>query len=197
MADSSPGAPAPASNQPSAPLSASTSAPASVPRPGPDMRFPLLPAAGVFVVATLIYFVCFGALEHLRNRKGPWTVEFATDPSGEPSLTIRQAALGIQDFRFVFIGEQHTNRSLQATVVLDKPLKPLPFGERISEDLMFLPGTEALQLFGHEIEWAPRTLVVNRKEVAWKPQQVIRLTAAEKLPPETLKPASPKKRPIL
>lgn len=161
------------------------------------MRFPLLPAAGVFAAAVVIYFACFGALEHLRNRKGPWILEFATDSAGGPSLSIRQSALGIQEVQLIFVGEQHTNLGTRIQVTLDKPLKPLPFGARISEDLMFLPGTEAIQMFGHEVEFAPRTLVVNRKEVAWQSNQVIRLTVAEKLSPEMLKPPSPKKRPIL
>jgi hypothetical protein len=161
------------------------------------MRFPLLPAAGVFVVATLIYFACFSALEHLRLKKGPWSLEFATDPVGVPSLTLNQPSLGINRVQLIFVGETHTNLGTRAEIRLDRPLTPLPFGQRISEDLMFLPGTLALNLFGHEIELAPRTLVINRKEVAWQSNQVIRLTPTNKLPPEVLKPLNPKKRPIL
>ena len=131
-----------------------------------------------------------------ENCRPSLPVIFATDPTGVPSLTIRQPALGIREVQLIFTGEQRTNVGSLTHLLLDRPLVPLPFGKRIAEDLTFLPGTEAIDLFGHEIEFAPRTLVINRKEVAWQSNQVIRLTPAEKLPPEQLKPRS-KKRPIL
>lgn len=152
------------------------------------MRFPLLPAAGVFLGALVIYLIAYYGIEHLRRHKGPWKLEFRTDPAGLPSLIIQQPSLGIQRVELICTGEQHTNLNWSQSISLDRPMVPLPFGRRLAEDLTFQPGTLAIDLFGHEIEFAPRVLVINRREVGWQTNQVIRLNPAEKLPPEELLP---------
>lgn len=152
------------------------------------MCFPLLPAAGVFLGALVIYLLSYYGIEHLRRHKGPWKLEFKTDGAGLPSLVIHQPSLGIQGVELIFTGEQHTNANWSQPISLDRPVVPLPFGRRLAEDLTFQPGTLAMDLFGHEIEIAPRVMVINRREVAWVTNQVIRLKPAEKLPPEELLP---------
>ena len=54
--------------------------------------------------------------------------------------------------------------------------------------LFVLPGVITFDLFGHEIELMPRTLVINKKEVPWKSESVIELWPTNKLP-QPLKPA--------
>jgi hypothetical protein len=129
----------------------------------------------VFGGCVLLYALAFGFIEGSRHRKGPWELSFGTDSSGIPSLRIDQPALGIQGVEIRFPRVHLTNGSTRSVVRLDTPARPLPFGNRLHEDLTFLPGVIALELFGHEVEIAPRTLVVDRKEVAWSPNLVMGL----------------------
>ena len=52
-----------------------------------------------------------------------------------------------------------------------------------------MPGTVTMDLFGHEVELLPRTLIVNKKEVPWKSNTAIELSPTNKLP---VAPKSPK-----
>jgi hypothetical protein len=54
-------------------------------------------------------------------------------------------------------------------------------------DTTFQPGTVTFQLFGHEIELLPRTLVLDRQEHGWQSGEIIALNA----PPPTNAPAHP------
>ena len=78
----------------------------------------------------------------------------------------------------VFVGEQTTN--VPERVLFNRPLQPVPFGKVIYEDLTFRPGVVTFNLFGHEVEFLPRALVLNKREVPWHSGDSIRLTAAQK-----------------
>ena len=65
---------------------------------------------------------------------------------------------------------------------MDRLPAEMPIGEVIYEDLRSMPGVVTFNLFGHEIELLPRVLIVNKKEVPWKPQAMIELSATNKLP---------------
>ncbi len=67
-------------------------------------------------------------------------------------------------------------------VLFDKVSMPIPFGRKKFEDLTYLPGTMAFDFFGHEVEFMPRTMVINLKEVTWTNHSVIILTEAQKIP---------------
>ena len=140
---------------------------------------------GLFLLTLVLYFAGFYGVEHIRSRKGPWVVEFDAG-AAQPMMTIRQPALGIDGFRVVFDGAntngltsgevQFNNPKLNAQSMDKTPessqeLKqksfPVPFGECIYQDLMFLPGVVTMNLLGHEVELMPRTLVVDKKEVPW------------------------------
>ncbi len=150
--------------------------------PRVDMRFPLITAVKVFVVAVVCYVAAFGIIEHLRHRNGSWVLTFQTDSVGIPSLRIDQAKLGIQGVVLRFPEERHLTNNLSTGVQFDTPQRPLPFGVRVFEDLTFLPGVETLDVFGHEIELAPRVLVVDRKEIAWTSTQLVTLASRDKIP---------------
>ena len=60
----------------------------------------------------------------------------------------------------------HDNR--QVRVAFEKVKTPVPFGKVIFEDLTFLPGVVTFDLFGHEIELLPRTLIVNKRGIPWQ-----------------------------
>ena len=40
-------------------------------------------------------------------------------------------------------------------------------GEIVFQDSTFLPGTLTLKLFGHMVEFLPRVMIIDRREVPW------------------------------
>jgi len=108
----------------------------------------------------------FFGIERARQHKGPWDVDFQTNAEGSPMLIVSQAKLGLSDVRIVAHGENASNAI--GRVSFDQVKRPVPFGKVIYEDLTFLPGVVTLDLFGHEIELLPRSLIANKKQVAWK-----------------------------
>lgn len=125
----------------------------------------------VFAITVAIYLSAFYGIEHMRSRKGPWSVGYETDGNGRPTLVVNQPSLGISNVRIVFAEETAPAHFQAATVTFAAPERvpfELPFGECFFEDLTFLPGTVTLRPFpGHEIELLPRALFVNRREQAW------------------------------
>jgi hypothetical protein len=146
-----------------------------------------------FAIALGVYALSYGCDSHLRQRKGPWEVDFQVATNGEPSLAIRHVRLGVSNVQVSFSGERATNAG--GTVRFDKPLQPVPFGKVKFEDLTYLPGSVVIEAFGHEVEMLPRTLYVNKAERAWVNGTNLVLSAADKLPPERLaEPVRKKKR---
>lgn len=132
------------------------------------------------VFALVLYVVGFQWIEHRRHVRGPWRVLFQTDASGEPSISVSQQKLRLTNVTFVFPGERFHPSNLAATIVFDAPKTNVPFGKVVFLDTTFLPGTVTFELFGHEIELLPRTLVVDLKEVSWKSDTTVRLAAPDK-----------------
>ncbi|MBM3847483.1 MAG: hypothetical protein FJ405_14520 [Verrucomicrobia bacterium] len=152
----------------------------------PDMRFPIKPVLLFFAALVPVYLLVYWGIESTRRASKPWELGFIVDSNRVPSLRIRQPNLGIGDVLIRFPDERLTNAPSETIVILDRPQPPIPFGTRISQDLTFLPGVETLELMGHEIEIAPRTLVLNRKETPWSSNAVFELRSSDKLPPEQL-----------
>jgi hypothetical protein len=146
----------------------------------------------IFFIAVLVfYFAAFYGCEYMRHRKGPWEVQFITDNAGRPSIVVFQPKRGISSFEILFHGEQIEKTNLSQRVAFDRPLKLVPFGKVIYEDLTFLPGVVTFDLFGHEIELLPRVLIVNKKEVPWKSDTTLELSPTNKL---AQVPRSPQRR---
>ena len=61
----------------------------------------------------------------------------------------------------------------------------LPFGKCVFLDTLYLPGTVAMEAFGHSIQVLPRTLTIDRVEHPWMSGEKILLTNR---PPATLTP---------
>lgn len=133
-----------------------------------------------FVFALLLYLAGFFLIEHYRNVKGPWRVSFREDCHGQPRISISHPQLNISNVTLVFQGEQLSNFKSEATVFFDQPKTNVPFGKVLFFDTTFLPGTVTFDLFGHEIELRPRTMVVDLREVAWKSEATIKLSQKEK-----------------
>jgi hypothetical protein len=54
----------------------------------------------------------------------------------------------------------------------------MPFGSCIFMDLTFLPGTLTFRLFGHEVEFLPRTMILDHEEHPWRSGEIISLEQA-------------------
>jgi hypothetical protein len=139
----------------------------------------------VFVCTVALYLGFYRLIEHLRMRKGGWRVVFSEEPAG-PVISVSQSALDIDDVRFRFPGAKTAATNLPQTVVFDRPLTNVPFGEVLFIDTTFQPGTIAFRLFGNEIQLLPRALSVNRRETPWRSHFSFDLV------PDPKSPASPR-----
>ena len=147
-------------------------------------RDPIFKHVALAFLGALILYVCgFKAIEHFRNVKGPWKVTFRTGTNGHPSITVNHETLSLTNVTLALQGEQISLTNSTTTIVFDSPKTNVPFGKIIFLDTTVLPGTVTFDLFGHEIEFLPRVMVVNRKEVPWKSESVLNLTPSEKLHP--------------
>ncbi len=133
-----------------------------------------------FLIAMIVYFVAYNAIEHRRNRKGPWQVAFTNSPAGEPSILIHQPALLLTNVVIVFTGklERITNNSSELEFSRPRPVPyAVPFGKCLFMDTTFLPGTLTFRLLGHEIELLPRVLIIDHREYPWQSNTNIQLLA--------------------
>jgi hypothetical protein len=135
----------------------------------------LKPLGLVFVGVVLLYLLAFYGIEYARTRKGGWQVTFQTDNGGVPELLVAHPRLGIRDVRIAFPEQRLPRASLRERVQFDQPQTNIPFGKVIYFDTTFLPGSIVFDLFGHQIQLLPRTLIVDRKEVPWTPGMTLRL----------------------
>lgn len=155
-----------------------------------------LSIAITFVIAGVFYFFAYSWLSKRQTSKGPWSVVFTNDVSGTPEIIITQTNLGISDVHVRFMEEKLNATQHVGAVEFTKPEMGVPFGVRVFDDLMFLPGTVTLDCFGHEVELLPRVLVLNRHEVPWKSGSTNALAPSAKLPPEARQPAKKSKSPL-
>lgn len=130
------------------------------------MSFPWKQALLLFAAVLVAYLLVFNSIEWARHRKGPWEVHLATDSQGLPFVEVKQPFLKISG-RLEFINERLPVTNLSQWVRFDRPKKPVPFGKVIYEDLTSLPGVVTFDFFGHELEFLPRVMIVNKVEVPW------------------------------
>lgn len=141
---------------------------------------------GAFVLALTVYAGSFWGINHLRTRKGPWEVTYQTGDDTVPVIRIHQPLLGVSNVMIRFPGETVEASGLPQTVRFDGPRSAGPFGKTVFIDPTFLPGTVALDLFGHEVQLMPRVLTVNRQEIPWRSGLVLDLDPAGKQPSRPL-----------
>jgi len=141
-----------------------------------------------FVLVVALYLAIFYGIEFLNHRSGPWEVSFMSDAAGNPAIAVYQPKLNISAVEIILSDEKVAPTNLSQRVSFDQHLKPIPFGEVIYDDLRALPGVVTFNLLGHEIELLPRVLIVNKREVPWKSDSTLELSA-------TNKPAQPPKPP--
>jgi hypothetical protein len=143
------------------------------------------------LIAVVLYAIAFWGIEHRRTRNGPWEVTFAVAESGEAAVLINQPRLGIAQVRLVFADQPAPANPLSQTRRFAQPQPvpfDLPFGRCIYMDTTFLPGVVTFDFFDHEVELLPRTLIVDKREMAWRTGEAIRVTGPG------VKPKPPPKR---
>ena len=149
-----------------------------------------------FIIALIGYAIFYGAIEHRRTRKGPWQIVFTNTANGLPEIVINQSTLAISNVQIVFVqrGSSNTLDSGSVTAaskpVATNGLPPgtlfdfsrprnvpfdVPFGKCLFMDTTFLPGTLTFRLFGHEIEFMPRVMVIDHEERPWNSDRTIYL----------------------
>lgn len=131
-----------------------------------------------FGIALLVYVASYTAIEHRRNRSGPWQVTFTDETAGLPAIIVNQPALGITNVQISFVGK--SNSAVIGTLTLrfgEARAVPfdVPFGKCAFLDTTFLPGTVALNLFGHEVQLLPRVLTIDKVERPWRSGEMISL----------------------
>ena len=138
----------------------------------------------LFAVVLLLYILAYSGLEHARSRRGSWQVTFQKNAEGQPVFSVSQPYLGIQRFELVFPEEKWTGTNAQTALEFNGPRETpfeIPFGRVIYEDLTFLPGAVTFDLFEHEVELLPRTLILNRHEQPWQSSATIQLWSTNKV----------------
>ncbi len=146
------------------------------------------------VGAVVLYFGGYFGVEHLRHRKGSWEVDFFTTNQA-PAIRITQPHLGISNVVIVLADEPLASDFTSSAMTFVDPRNtpyPAPFGRVIFEDLTFLPGTVTFDFNGHGVELIPRMLILNKRQLDWRSDQTLTLTAGEKSHPIT--PAEYKER---
>ncbi len=130
-------------------------------------------------LAVLAYGMTFGFIQHRRSAKGPWEVSF-TSEAGVPILVVNQAKLDIRGVRIEFSKQTSPTNVTQTVWFAEGRTVPfdLPFGKCVFLDLLFLPGTVALEAFGHQIQFLPRALTIDRVEHPWRSGEAFILPAA-------------------
>lgn len=136
-------------------------------------------ALAMLGVCAVLYFGGFWAMQHWRARRGPWEVTFQTTGEGVPQLTLAAPGLGVSNVQVVFPGTNLPALKAPVLVRFDDPARgaAVPFGRVKFLDTTFLPGTVTFELFGHEIELLPRTLIVDKQEHPWRSGERIELSA--------------------
>lgn len=115
-------------------------------------------------------------IERRRVEKGPWVVTFTTE-SGVPVLIANQETLGIRDVRIMFFDERVEMNSTQTVEFSHARQVPfdVPFGRCVFLDPLYLPGTVALDVFGHEVQMLPRVLTIDKVERPWRNGEIVKL----------------------
>jgi len=139
------------------------------------------------IAALAVYFVGFYGVEHLRHRKGPWSVDFVST-NQTPVIVVNQPVLGISGVTIILAEESVASSFTNSTVTFVDPREvpfAVPHGRVVYLDMTFLPGTVTFDLHGHAIELIPRALLINGREYPWENNSTILLQPDDKKNPIT------------
>src|SRR5580765_3080008 len=130
------------------------------------------PFALALAIAGVGYFACFNYIEYRRVSKGPWQVVFQNEGTNL-TLGVSQASLNIQNVTLHFTNVvvlTNLSQTIRFEAGRGVPFE-VPFGKCVFQDPLFLPGTVALEIAGHEIQLMPRTLTLDGIEHGWSSDQ--------------------------
>ena len=145
-----------------------------------------------FVIALVAYAVLYRVIEHRRASNGPWQVTFTKAETGAPAILINQPAIRITNVQILFsagsdvftntVNPRHPEPASAGpiTVTFNEARKTpfdVPHGKCVFLDTVFLPGTVALEAFGHQIQMMPRILTLDGVEHPWRSGEALTLTA--------------------
>ncbi len=144
--------------------------------------------AALFFVTLFLYITLYGGCMAVRQRGGPWVMFQDKLPDGTPVVRLEHhKLLPSHGVTLTFPGEQAPSRFTNAPLmrVFNNPnTNILPYGPIEFLDVTFLPGTVAVDVFGHLIEAVPRTLFIDGREIPWVEGTNIVVPPTGKLTPE-------------
>ncbi len=169
--------------------------------------------AAIFFATLFLYVTLYGGCMAVRQRGGPWVMFQDKLADGTPVVRIAHHKLLPGEIRdenleasaltearrrdvphdrgggvtLTFPGEQAPSRFTNAPLmrVFNNPgTNALPYGPVEFLDVTFLPGTVAVDVFGHLIEFIPRTLFIDGREIPWVNGTNIVVPMTGKLPPD-------------
>ena len=124
----------------------------------------------VFVATLFVYISFFSGCEMWRLRNGAYTLVFDQDAKGTPLIQVKHRKL-LPDgpITFSFPGESAASLGNRPSEIsFGKPwTNDTPFGPIVFVDTTVLPGTIALNAFGHGIELLPRRISLDFNEIPW------------------------------
>lgn len=127
--------------------------------------------AGLFFGTLFVYVTFYGACMAYRQRGGPWVMFQDRATNGTPVVRLEHhKLLADGGVTFSFPGEHAPDRFTNAPLmrIFNTPnTNTLPFGPVEFVDTTFLPGTIAVDVFGHLIEANPRILYLDGREIPW------------------------------
>ena len=131
----------------------------------------------VFVAALVGYLAVFHFIEHQRRKDGPWQATFTT-VDGLPAMVVNHPKSQLTNVTITFVGVPAPT-NLPQTIRFEhgrpSPFE-LPFGKCVFIDALYMPGTAACEIFGHEIQLMPRVLTIDKVERPWRSNEKILLT---------------------
>jgi len=131
----------------------------------------------VFVCALVGYLAVFYWIEYQRRKDGPWQATF-TSVEGMPVIVVNHSKLQLTNVTIAF-ADAPVPTNLTQTVAFEhgRPAPfDLPFGKCVFIDALYMPGTAAWEVFGHEIQLMPRVLTIDKVERPWRSGEKILLT---------------------
>lgn len=131
----------------------------------------------LFLITLTTYVLVWLGMEHMRTKNGPWIVDFHSHTNRTSSLTINNHKSGVTNCVIEFTNT-FDDLVINESVSFNDVNVEIPFGEFIYHDLMYLPGVVTLVVHGHEIEFLPRTLIINKQEKPWGSQPKFILEAS-------------------
>ena len=138
---------------------------------------PLKTVLLIGLITLVGYIAFFSWMQHRRYKNGPWEATF-TQIDGAPALLINQPKLNVTNITILFSSNEAPTNLPQTIRFQHGQVAPLelPFGKCVFLDTLFLPGTVACEIYGHEIQLLPRTLTIDGMERPWLSGEKILLT---------------------